>query len=131
VAQNYVEEAGSGIASVYASLTVEFFPDVVAEVLESHAMLTDYNLAQNYPNPFNPSTTIKYSLRTTSYVTLKIFSLLGEEISTLVNQQESLGAKEVIWNGKDNQGNLVPSGVYIYSLDAGEYHESRKMILMK
>jgi hypothetical protein len=131
VAHNYVEEAGSGIASIYASLTVEFFPDVTTEVLDSHKMLMDYTLAQNYPNPFNPATTIKYSLRTTGHVTLRIFNLLGEEIRTLVDRQESLGAKEVIWNGKDNAGNPVPSGVYTYTLQAGEYHESRKMILMK
>jgi hypothetical protein len=86
----------------------------------------DYNLAQNYPNPFNPSTTIRYSVPQSSQVIIKVFDILGNEIETLVNEQKSTGTYEITWFA----GNL-PSGVYFYRLQAGNFVETKKMILMK
>lgn len=83
-------------------------------------------LLDNYPNPFNPSTIIKYSLKDDGKVSLKIFNSLGEEVRTLVNEIKPAGNYEVEFNASE-----LPSGIYIYSIQAGEYISSKKMILLK
>jgi hypothetical protein len=83
-------------------------------------------LYQNYPNPFNPTTVIQYQLPKSSFVELKIFDLLGREISTLVREEQTSGVHEVEFNGES-----LPSGFYIYKLQAGEYTEIKKMVLLK
>jgi hypothetical protein len=85
-----------------------------------------FMLKQNYPNPFNPSTTISYQLRTQSYVTLKVFDVLGREVATLVNSVEQPGNKSVNFNA----GNLE-SGVYYYRLQAGNFIETKKFVLLR
>ncbi|MFZ1518781.1 MAG: alpha-amylase family glycosyl hydrolase [Ignavibacteriaceae bacterium] len=91
----------------------------------------EYNLEQNYPNPFNPNTIIRYSIVTPSQVTLKIYDVLGNEIKTLVNVEQVNGVYEVDWNGDDQFGNNVSTGVYFYKINAGDYTETRKMMLIK
>ncbi|MCH8325423.1 MAG: T9SS type A sorting domain-containing protein [Bacteroidetes bacterium] len=91
----------------------------------------DFTLSQNYPNPFNPSTVIKYALPEASFVTLKIYNMLGQEIKTLVSGDKSAGVYNVQWNGKDNYGSPVASGTYIYRIVTGNYAQSNKMILLK
>jgi len=85
-----------------------------------------FTLKQNYPNPFNPSTTISYQLRTKSNVTLKVIDVLGREVSTLVNSVEQPGYKSVNFNAN----NLV-SGVYYYRLQAGNFIETKKFVLLR
>ncbi|MBK9097730.1 MAG: M28 family peptidase [bacterium] len=85
-----------------------------------------FNLEQNYPNPFNPSTTIKYSIPMLSKVKLTLFNLLGEEVTTLVNEEKIAGNYSIEFNAT-----LLPSGVYFYQLRAGEYTAVKKMILLK
>jgi hypothetical protein len=85
-----------------------------------------FNLAQNYPNPFNPSTTIKYSIPELSKVKLTLFNLLGEEVTTLVNEEKIAGNYTVEFNAS-----ALPSGVYFYQLRAGEYTAVKKMLLLK
>jgi photosystem II stability/assembly factor-like uncharacterized protein len=91
-----------------------------------------FSLMQNYPNPFNPSTLIKFNvpvdsrIRGNDKVLLKIYDILGKEIETLVNEKLQPGSYSVEWNASQ-----YPSGVYFYSLVAGEFRESRKMILLK
>jgi hypothetical protein len=85
----------------------------------------DFALNQNYPNPFNPSTTISYSLPKAAIVSLRIFNALGQEVATLVNEQKEAGYYQVQWNAN------VSSGIYFYRLQAGEYVETKKMILLK
>jgi photosystem II stability/assembly factor-like uncharacterized protein len=87
---------------------------------------TDFLLSQNYPNPFNSSSVIKYSIPKSSQVTLKIFNTLGEEIEALVNEEKAVGTYELNWNAAN-----LPSGVYFYRLQAGDYVQTRKMILLK
>lgn len=94
-----------------------------------HQAVRDFILYQNYPNPFNPRTTIEFSIPKTSEVTLKVFNVRGEEITTLVS--ESLPVGKHIYNWDVSHQNGVPSGVYIYVLTAGSYIKSKKMILMK
>jgi len=87
---------------------------------------TEYALSQNYPNPFNPSTTIKYSVPELSFVTIKFYDVLGSEVATLVNEEKPVGTYEVNWNATN-----LPSGVYFYRLQAGDFVQTRKMILLK
>ena len=88
-------------------------------------------LEQNYPNPFNPSTTISYDLPKRSQVTLGIYDLLGKQIKTLVNQSQDAGNKIAIWDGTDDLGKQVSAGVYLYQIQAGEFSQTRKMLLLK
>jgi len=90
-----------------------------------------FRVEQNFPNPFNPSTTIKYSLPENSFVTVKIFDMLGKEVRTLVNQDQNAGHHTVIWNADTNYGAKVASGIYIYKVEAGKFNHIRKMILLK
>ncbi|MCX6151271.1 MAG: T9SS type A sorting domain-containing protein, partial [Ignavibacteriales bacterium] len=90
-----------------------------------------FAVEQNYPNPFNPSTTISYSLPENSYVTVKIYNMLGREVKTLISSQQNSGVYNVIWNGDTNSGEKVSSGAYIYRVEAGKFNQVRKMILLK
>jgi hypothetical protein len=86
----------------------------------------EYKLEQNYPNPFNPTTTIKYSIPKTSFVSLKIYNLIGEEVATLVNEENSIGNYEIEFNATS-----LPSGVYFYRIQADSFVETKKMVLLK
>jgi hypothetical protein len=88
-------------------------------------------LSQNYPNPFNPQTVISYSLTQNTRVELMIYNILGQRIRTLVDEFQTAGFKTIHWDGKDNQGEEVASGIYFYRLKAGDYSETKKMVLMK
>ena len=88
-------------------------------------------LLGNHPNPFNPSTTISYGLGEDGFVTLKIYNTLGEEVATLVNGFQAAGLKSATWDGRNNAGAPVASGIYIYRLTAGDMVKSEKMMLMK
>lgn len=92
---------------------------------------TTFDIQQNYPNPFNPSTTIKYQLPQSSDVRLEIFNVLGQQVRTLVKERVEAGYHSVVWDGRDNVGTQVSSGVYIYRFTAGDFVKSGKMILMK
>ncbi|MBI4534879.1 MAG: Omp28-related outer membrane protein [Ignavibacteriae bacterium] len=90
-----------------------------------------YSLSQNYPNPFNPSTSFRYDLSERSVVTLKVFNLLGQEVRTLTSGEKAAGSYQVEWNGRADDGSEVPSGVYLYQLNAGKFRETRKMMLLR
>jgi len=90
-----------------------------------------FDLAQNYPNPFNPETKIEYSLPKASRVRLEIFGLLGQRIKTLVDGQQPAGFHALIWDGRDDDGRLMTSGVYVYQLTAEGFEKSRKLLLLK
>lgn len=91
-----------------------------------------FALFQNYPNPFNPETTIRYQLSQPGEVTLKIFNVLGQEVRTLVNKQQPAGSYSVQWDGKDDLGRQVASGIYIYQLAAGDaFKMTKRMLLLK
>ena len=94
-------------------------------------MPEQYILEQNYPNPFNPNTSIKYSLTKPSKVNLQIYNLKGELIRTLVDENKTEGNYTITWNGTDDAGIKVSSGVYIYTLKSDYFTSSKKMILLK
>jgi len=85
-----------------------------------------YNIEQNYPNPFNPNTTIKYNLDKPNYVKLTIFNLTGQEIETIVNGFQTSGEYEINW-----QAEGLPSGIYFYRLQAGDFSDTKKLVLQK
>jgi photosystem II stability/assembly factor-like uncharacterized protein len=91
----------------------------------------DFALEQNYPNPFNPQTTIRYQLPKITQVVLKIYNTSGQEVRTLVNERQTAGSKLVVWDGRDQLGKEVSSGVYLYRLQTGESVQSRKMSLVR
>ena len=103
----------------------------VALAIEETVIPTEFALKPNYPNPFNPETTIEFALPKTSKVTLTIYNLMGQLIQELVNSEYSAGYQRVVWNGQDSRGNMVGSGVYIYSLKTDNFSQTRKMILMR
>jgi plastocyanin len=86
----------------------------------------DFDIAQNYPNPFNARTAIEYSLPTDSHVRIVVYNLLGQNIETLVDQSKSAGQHQVVWDASD-----VPTGVYFYRIEAGDFTQTRKMLLAK
>jgi hypothetical protein len=88
-------------------------------------------LRGNFPNPFNPTTTIAYSVKTPEAVTIGIFNVKGQLIRTLVNEAKEAGNHTVVWNGDDNSGRRVSSGIYYYKMSAGKYSSTRKMVMMK
>jgi hypothetical protein len=88
-------------------------------------------LSQNYPNPFNPTTTIAYALPENSRVLIQIFNVLGQSVRTLVNEEKSAGRYAAVWDGKDNDGRTIGSGIYLYRITAGSSSQTRKMLLLK
>lgn len=85
-----------------------------------------YSLEQNYPNPFNPTTSIRYQVSSIAQVTLKVYDILGNEVARLVNEDKPVGSYEV-----DFDASQLSSGIYLYKLTAGNFIETRKMILIK
>ena len=90
-----------------------------------------FALDQNYPNPFNPTTNIQYSLQKESYVTVNIYDVVGKQIKTLVNRKQDMGDYSLQWNATNNYGEPISAGMYIYTIRAGKFHSSKKMVLLK
>jgi photosystem II stability/assembly factor-like uncharacterized protein len=101
----------------------------VVDIINLSSEVPDrFSLLQNYPNPFNPSTVIRYQLSVAGFTTLKVFDLLGKEVSTLVNKKQNAGSYAVDFNSTELN---LPSGIYFYTLNAGEFKETKKMVLVK
>lgn len=90
-----------------------------------------HSLNQNYPNPFNPSTTIEYRLAAPARVRLSIFNILGQRVRILVDQTQSTGEYRVLWNGTDDTGKTLGSGLYFYRLDTETRVETRRMVMIR
>jgi uncharacterized protein (TIGR02145 family) len=128
----YLRASGSYVFSYYfhkrSGFSVRCVRDSVATIIESSALqpINSPNLIQNYPNPFNPSTTIEFTISKTVFVTLKIYNLLGQEIETLISKQHNAGSYTFEWDATGHS-----SGIYMYSIEAGDYREVKKMLLLK
>ncbi len=129
--------SGFGLLAVLPDGTVVELPKLFGDAAKQsmakvfnetdiNLVVSDYGLEQNYPNPFNPSTKIKFSIPQNEFVSLKVYDILGNEVANLVDEQISAGTYEVTFNA----GKLA-SGVYVYSLKAGEFSQTRKLMLMK
>ncbi|GBD86948.1 hypothetical protein BMS3Abin03_00873 [bacterium BMS3Abin03] len=100
--------------------------DNITAVNKETRIPVNYLIFQNYPNPFNPSTTIKYQVPERSFVTIKVFDVLGNEVATLINEEKPVGTYEVVFEAAG-----LSSGIYYYRLQAGNYIETKEMILLK
>jgi hypothetical protein len=120
----FVQSAGS--KNVYQSETIKYSDLVVSNDDNLNQIPEEFILEQNYPNPFNPSSTIKFSIPTSEFVTLKVFDILGNEVAALVNENKLSGTYEVLFSAA-----RLSSGVYFYQLKTGEFLQTKKMILMK
>jgi photosystem II stability/assembly factor-like uncharacterized protein len=117
----YVWVGGNGFSIWYRQ-----FEKIITDVNQNNSVPTSFTLSQNYPNPFNPSTKIKYQIANSGRVTLKIYDLLGREVSTLVNETKPAGNYEVKFDGSS-----LTSGVYFYRMQCNSFIETKKFILMK
>ena len=90
-----------------------------------------FTIHQNYPNPFNPVTTLRYDLPENGNVNITIYDMLGRQVKTLINQNQDAGYRSVIWNATNNYGEPVSAGIYLYQIQAGEYMQTKKMVLLK
>ncbi len=108
--------------------TREFLGDELGDL---SALPATFELAQNFPNPFNPTTTIRFGLPQQSRVTLKIYNLLGEEIATLIDETRPAGFHAAVWDGRDQAGQSVASGVYVYQLVGDGVRLTRKLLMLK
>jgi flagellar hook assembly protein FlgD len=88
-------------------------------------------LTQNYPNPFNPTTNIKFSIPKSTYLSLEIYDLLGRLVTKLMQEKKEAGSYAVTWDGKDQFGNEVSSGIYLYKFDSESFTASKKMVLLR
>ncbi|MGE5401836.1 MAG: T9SS type A sorting domain-containing protein [Ignavibacteriales bacterium] len=111
--------------SVITKSSMFFFPEISAVSYNANAPQS-YSLSQNYPNPFNPSTIITYALPHLSHVDLKVYDMLGREVSALVSKDQSAGEYKIQFDASS-----LPSGMYVYSLQAGEFRASKKLLLIK
>ena len=118
--------AAFGIFAALANGTVVQFGTLTGVENSSNSIPTSFNLKQNFPNPFNPTTKIVYSIPKSSDVSLKVFNVLGQEVATLVNQQQNAGFYSVNFDA----GSLA-SGIYIYRIQAGSFVSTKKMTLLK
>ncbi len=106
-------------------------PGTVTSTAEQSVVPTTFAISQNYPNPFNPTTTLDYAVSNQSFVAINVYNLLGQEVRTLVSEEKAVGTYTVQWDGKDKSGGVLPSGMYLYRMSAGNFVETKKMIFMK
>ena len=119
----YVGTRGGGV------FKTQFIPTSV-ELTQGEFPET-FVLEQNYPNPFNPGTSIRYEISRATHVTITVFDALGRTVRTLVDRAISAGAHSTVWNGRDSRGSRVASGLYFYRLEAGDFQQTAKMLLVK
>jgi hypothetical protein len=101
------------------------------DVNETSTLAAKTGLYGNFPNPFNPATLVRYSLAEDTWVSLKIYNALGQEVASLVDGFQNAGQRSVVWEGKNNAGEHVTSGIYFSRLTAGNVVDIKKMIMMK
>jgi len=124
------DTAGSELADLSGNVVSFVARDghisLMTDVENVERIPSNFSLSQNFPNPFNPSTIISYSVPKASFVAIKVYDLLGREVVTLVNEQKSVGNYQVEFNAKG-----LPSGIYFYKMDAGNFSETKKLLLLK
>ncbi len=90
-----------------------------------------YELEQNYPNPFNPKTTIRFTLLKAERVNLSIYNILGQKVTTLINGEKAAGTQKVEWDGTDEKGALLSSGIYFYQIETPNFRQVKRMLFLK
>jgi hypothetical protein len=116
-----------GVAEIPVTLTITGVVNGIGDM----AVPMTFDMAQNYPNPFNPTTTVNFQLPKKSDVRITVYNALGQVVRTLASQSYDAGRHQVVWDGTNNNGAQVSTGIYIYRMEAGDFVKSMKMILMK
>ena len=119
----------SGGGFSYSRTAVTTSMDMITD--DGSVLPDKYTLQQNFPNPFNPVTTLRYNLPENRLVNITIYDMLGRKVKTLINQNQDAGHKSVIWDATNDYGKPVSAGIYLYQIQAGEYMQTKKMVLLK
>jgi len=107
-------------------------PADVKEILNSdNGKPSQFSLSQNYPNPFNPVTNFQFTLPKSAHVRIDVFNIVGQKVKTLLDEEMKPGVYVVDWDGKDMSGNPVSSGIYFYKIRAGDFSDTKRMVLLK
>lgn len=124
--------AGWATRGEFESRILKFNGNLATAVAERESGAPQaFELAQNYPNPFNPGTHIKFHVPAASWVHLEVFNITGQHIATLLEEKRAAGEHELAWDGRNDLGQPVPSGIYLLSIRAGEFTQTRKMMLTR
>ena len=130
--KNWVLTATSGEEYILEGTGELVIPSAEKFILELKAVVpVTFTLHQNFPNPFNPITTLRYDLPENNFVMLTVYDMLGRTVVQLANTTQEAGFKSVQWDATDSMGRPVSAGVYIYQIQAGEFIQTKKMVLLK
>jgi hypothetical protein len=130
--KNWVLKSESGTNYILEGEGEFTVPSAERFTLELKAVVpAAFTLHQNFPNPFNPITTLRYDLPEDSFVMLTIYDMLGREVTQLINTSQQAGFKSIKWDAKDSMGRELSAGVYLYQIQAGEFVQTKKMLLLK
>ena len=99
--------------------------------VENNQLPIAFNLYNNFPNPFNPVTALRYDLPEDALVNITIYDMMGRLVNTLVSSQQTSGYKSINWNATNDAGSSVSAGIYLYKVQAGEFRQTKKMVLLK
>jgi uncharacterized delta-60 repeat protein len=129
----YVAGYGAGSETEEDFFTIKYVQEFtgVEDETGDRERPSEFVLSQNYPNPFNPTTKIGFTLAKSGFVTMQIYDMQGRKVRTLVSEELSSGYKSVLWDGKNDEGGDVASGVYFYQLKVGDFSQPKKMLLLK
>ena len=94
-------------------------------------MVENFSISEAFPNPFNPNTNLKFNVQKEVFVKITIYNQLGKRVKDLVNENYAVGTHAVPWNSTNNQGKQVSAGMYVYTIQAGEFRATKKMVLLK
>ena len=106
-------------------------PETAVEAVETATAPGAFALEQACPNPFNPNTTIRFALEDRAFATLKVYNATGQLVATLANETLDAGTYQVSWDGRDTGGRKVSAGMYLYTLTAGAFSDTKKVVLLK
>lgn len=126
----YVVEATDGEYTVDSEIGQFVFENTSLSI-DSELIPSSFQLHQNYPNPFNPITTLRYELPEDGLVNITVYDMIGNVINQLVNEVQNSGYKSIQWDATNNKGQPVSAGVYLYTIETGEFRQTKKMILLK
>ena len=121
----------NGMESMKALTQVEINTSGIEKEPNETLIPLHYSLSQNFPNPFNPTTQINYAIPEEAHVSLKIYNLQGNLIKTFIDREQEAAYYNLIWDGTNDNGDKVNSGVYIYRIIAGDYTATRRMVMLK
>ena len=107
------------------------FVQAYSGIYHGDLTLKFFSLHQNYPNPFNPTTQIKYDLPEDANVNITIYDIMGRVVNNLVSSHQTAGYNSIQWNATNNEGQLVSAGLYLYRIEAGQFRQTKKMVLLK